>query len=422
MRRAPALLACLLAAAPAAAGTAVAPGPGLLAAAVSAAAPGESLRLMPGLHQGGVTVDRPLSLLCDPGAVIDGGGRGSVLVLIAPDVTVRGCEIRGSGDDHSAMDSGVRVLKGADRAVIEGNHVTGNLYGIDFHGPKGGYARGNLIEGRVGRRMNERGNGVYLQAAFGVHVIGNTIRRGRDGVFVNTSKGNEIRENHFSDLRFAVHYMYGHDGVVTDNVSVGNDIGYAIMFSDRVRIERNVADGPREQGVLLNYANGGSFIGNLVRGVGDRAVFIYNAHKNRIEGNRIEGSGIGVHFTAGSERNDILGNAFVANRMQVKYVGTKWVDWSAEGRGNHWSDHAAFDLNHDGFADAPYRPNDSMDRVLWTQPAARLLLGSPAVQLIRWAQKAFPATLPGGVIDMRPLMRAPDPVWASAGPTRGAAP
>ena len=35
---------------------------------------------------------------------------------------------------------------------------------------------------------------------------------------------------------------------------------------------------------------------------------------------------------------------------------------------------------------------------------ARLLLGSPAVQLIRWSQSRFPNLLPGGVIDSHPLM------------------
>ena len=58
-----------------------------------------------------------------------------------------------------------------------------------------------------------------------------------------------------------------------------------------------------------------------------------------------------------------------------------------------------------GVADTVYRPNDSMDHVLWTQPAAKLLLGSPAVQLVRWSQAAFPALLPGGVIDSAPMMR-----------------
>ena len=38
------------------------------------------------------------------------------------------------------------------------------------------------------------------------------------------------------------------------------------------------------------------------------------------------------------------------------------------------------------------------------QPAAKLLTGAPSVQLIRWSQSNFPATLPGGVVDSHPLM------------------
>ena len=37
--------------------------------------------------------------------------------------------------------------------------------------------------------------------------------------------------------------------------------------------------------------------------------------------------------------------------------------------------------------------------------AAALLTGSPAVQLVRWSQSSFPATLPGGVTDSAPLMQ-----------------
>ena len=47
-----------------------------------------------------------------------------------------------------------------------------------------------------------------------------------------------------------------------------------------------------------------------------------------------------------------------------------------------------------------------MDHILWSQPAAALLTGAPAVQLVRWSQKNFPATLPGGVLDSHPLMAA----------------
>jgi len=42
------------------------------------------------------------------------------------------------------------------------------------------------------------------------------------------------------------------------------------------------------------------------------------------------------------------------------------------------------------------------------------LLGSPAVQLIRWSQSTFPAMLPGGIVDRKPLMhplRPEIPAW-----------
>ena len=88
----------------------------------------------------------------------------------------------------------------------------------------------------------------------------------------------------------------------------------------------------------------------------------------------------------------------------MKYVGTRWVEWSHEGVGNYWSDHAAFDLDGDGRADAAYRPNDLTDQIMWRYPAAKLLANSPAVSVLKWAQKSFPALHPGGVIDSAPLM------------------
>ena len=89
----------------------------------------------------------------------------------------------------------------------------------------------------------------------------------------------------------------------------------------------------------------------------------------------------------------------------MKYVGTRDLDWSKGGRGNYWSDNPAFDLNGDGIADTAYRPNDLVDRVLWTAPSAKVLINSPAVQVLRWAQAQFPALYPGGVVDTRPLDR-----------------
>ncbi len=387
---------------------------GALARAIEDAQAGDILRLAKGTHTGGVEIDKSLSLTCEEGATIEGPDKGSVVLVSGENVEISGCTITGSGNGHQEIDSGVRLLKGADGARVIGNRLIGNLYGIDIHGAKNVLVASNLIEGRQDHRMNDRGNGVYVWNAPGSEVSGNDIRWGRDGIFVNTSHSNTFRNNRFRDLRFAVHYMYANNSEVSGNLSIGNHLGYTVMYSKRVKVLNNVSIDDDKHGVMLNYTNSSEVSGNLVVNGREKCLFVYNAHKNDISGNRFERCNIGVHFTAGSERNAMSGNAFVGNRTQVKYVGSKWLDWSANGRGNYWSDFAAYDLDGDGVADATYRPNDSMDHVLWSQPSAKLLLGAPAVQLVRWAQSEFPALLPGGVVDTAPLMQPvslPVPQW-----------
>jgi nitrous oxidase accessory protein len=291
--------------------------------------------------------------------------------------------------------------------------------------------------------VSERGDGISVWNAPGARIEGNDIRWGRDGIFTKASQRNAFTGNRFRDLRFGVHYMYTNDSEVSGNASFGNHAGYAIMYSQRLTVRGNLSEGDRDHGLLFNYANGSQVTGNRVvgrrswTGPGEaggedrehaalagpdedgpalhKCVFIYNANNNRFTGNWFEGCGIGVHFTAGSEGNVITGNAFIGNRNQVKYVGTRHLDWSRAGRGNYWSDNSAFDLNRDGIADAAYRPNDLVDRVVWTAPRAKLLLNSPAVQVLRWAQSQFPAILPGGVVDSRPLVAPPPPPVAGSG-------
>ncbi len=384
--------------------------PGALAEAVAGASPGDVLILAPGRHDGPVTLDRPLTLDGRGAAEIRGNGTGDVIRVTGPDVTVRGLTITGSGSEHPVVDAGVKLDRTATRTLVEDNRLIGNLVGVHVLGATDSTIRANVIEGRRGHRMNDRGNGIYVWNAPGTLVEDNDIRWGRDGIFANASQRNIFRHNLLRDLRFAVHFMYTNLSKVSGNVSVGNHLGYAVMFSNRVTLTDNLSLADGGHGLMLNYANNAEVTGNLVRGgTQEKCAFIYNAHRNRIEGNRFEGCDIGIHFTAGSERNAITGNAFLGNRTQVKYVGTRHVEWSDGARGNYWSDHPAFDLDGDGIADSPFRPNDLMDHILWSQPAAKLLIGAPAVQLIRWSQAAFPAILPGGVVDSHPLMRAPNP-------------
>ena len=385
----------------------VEPGAGALQQAIDAAAPGDTVKLADGHYRGAVVIGKSLVLEGSRASIVDGDGVGRTITVAARDVVVRGITVTGSGLSLETEDAGIFVTADGDRARIEDNHLADNLIGVYLKGPDEAQVRGNLIEGRRDLRVNERGNGVQLWNTPGSVVADNDIRWGRDGIFVTTSRDNVFRGNRFTDLRFAVHYMYTNHSEVSGNLSRGNHVGYALMFSHHLEVHDNVSDGDRDRGIFLNYANDSVISGNVIRGGAEKCVFIYNANMNRITSNWFEGCDIGIHFTAGSERNEIYGNAFIDNRTQVKYVGTRYIEWSRDGRGNYWSDNTAFDLDGDGVADTPYRPNDLVDQLVWKHPLAKLLLNSPAVQVVRWAQAEFPAIHPGGVTDTAPLMTPP---------------
>lgn len=388
-----------------------------LTALLAQAPDGAVVHLPAGTYSGPVVIDRPVSLIGEPGAILHGDGASSVVTIASPGVTVRGLTITGSGLSLRNEDAGVYVLETGDGAVIENNVIDDNLFGVFLKGPQAAIVRGNTIRGRRDLRVNERGNGVHLWNAPGSVIAGNDISDGRDGIFTTTSRDNVFSDNRLHGVRFAVHYMYTNNSELRHNTSTDNSAGFVMMYSRTIHMVDNRSQNDRDHGFLFNYVDGVVVEGNAVVDGGEKCVFIYNANRNAFRGNLFQGCEIGIHFTAGSENNVISGNAFINNRTQVKYVGTRHLDWAENGVGNYWSDNPAYDLDGDGIGDRPYRPNGLMDQVIWRAPAAKLLMASPAMQILQWAQSAFPAVLPGGVVDSAPLMTPPD---VSAATTKGA--
>ncbi len=375
---------------------------------IDAAAPGTQLQLQTGQYAGNLVIDKTLTLTgpSDRSAIITGDGKGRSIWVKAPEVTLEQLTVRGSGMRLFDMDAAIFLDRNAHHAVVRHNDILDNLIGVYVWGPQAARVLENRIVGDGQLRRAERGNGIQLWNTPGTQVVGNDVRAGRDGIFVNASRENSFRDNHFQDVRFGVHYMYTEDSEVTGNTVIGADAGYALMFSNRLRVIGNVARGNRDHGLLLNAVNASEIHANRIEG-SEKCVFIYAANINRFTDNLFEHCRIGVHYTAGSERNHISNNAFIDNQTQVRYVGTRELEWSDQGRGNYWSDNTAFDLDGDGIGDMAYRPNGIMDEVLWRAPMARLLVNSPATQVIKWAQAQFPAIHPGGVIDSAPLMSPP---------------
>jgi len=385
----------------------VSPGENSLQATIDSVAAGSTLILQAGNYSGPVLINKSMTIVGEGKSIVDGGKQGRVITIDAPDVTIRGIHVQNSGDSLATEDSGIFVTQQGDQVVIEGNYLQDNLIGINLKGPDRALVRNNTIYGSQDPHMNDRGNGVQIWNSPGSLVEDNQLYLGRDGIFITTSKDNIFRNNRFENMRFAIHYMYTNHSEISGNISIGNHSAYALMYSDHLRVFNNLSDAARDRGLFLNFVNYSDLRENTVQGGSEKCVFIYNANSNHFGGNHFEGCDIGIHFTAGSEKNVIAGNSFVGNRTQVKYVGTRHIEWSADGQGNYWSDNPAFDLNNDGIADRVYHPNDLVDQIVWRYPLAKLLLNSPSTQLLRWAQSEFPSLHPGGVTDSAALMAQP---------------
>ena len=380
-----------------------------LQAAIDQAQDGDTLRLAAGTYTGKIIINKPLTLEGSDkrDAIIQGDRTGRTISVMAPNVTIKHITVTKSGISLPNMDAGIFLDKAADSAHIVENNILDNSVGVYLWGAPNALVERNTIIGNKELRENERGNGVTVWNAPNSKVIYNDISHGRDGIFSNASNFNTFSHNHFHDLRYGVHYMYTNDSQIEGNIVSNSKIGYAIMFSTNIKLRDNVSYNNIDQGIMLNYTNESIIVGNAVE-KSPKCVYLYNANNNQFTNNHFEGCEMGIHFSGAAEGNVIRENAFVNNQTQIKYVGTRFMDWADGGKGNYWSDNSAFDLDGDGIADTAYKPNNITDQILWRAPSARLLMNSPAVSIVKWAQKEFPAIMPGGMTDSRPLMVMPE--------------
>lgn len=382
---------------------------------------GAVVRVPPGVHTVHLVLDKPIVLVGDGETVLDGNGVGDVIRIMASRVTVRGLTIRDSGASLTDMNAGIYVARNLEHVTIAHNRLENVLFGIYLDGANHVTVHANTIVGMKQLRNANRGDGIHLWNDHDCVVSNNEVSFTRDGIYIYISPDNVIENNRIHDVRYGVHYMYSQRDTLRGNVSYNNTAGFALMSSDHLQVVGNQAYDDMSYGLLLNYVNystirdneihgiTGQFdpAGQIIPGAEGKGIFVYLCQGNTIAHNLLARSRIGIHVTAGSTENRIYGNAFVGNRLQVKYVQNVEEQWSWHHRGNYWSNYSGWDLNGDGIGDVPYRPNDGVDVLMWRYPAAKLLMSSPAILLLRYVQRAFPVFTPPGVADNYPLMQIP---------------
>jgi nitrous oxidase accessory protein len=411
-------LVLLFQAAPPAARTVTIPAAGAVSvqAALDAAVPGDTVRLASGVHPGPIVIRKRVTLIGLPGAVIDGGRRGTVVTVRADSVTIENLVIMGSGHSLDRDEAAIKLDECTGCRVI-GNIIREPLHGIYLLRSQSITIERNEITGSSRLEEPHRGNGIHLFSSGGNRLEGNRIRGTRDGIYFSFASGNRVVDNDVAEVRYGLHYMYSDDNVFERNRFTRNAAGAAIMFSKRITFRETTFSrhvGYRAYGILLQtgediVAERNRIEGNLT------GLFLDGAVRNVFRENIVSGNGVGIDLLASAEDNLFTRNLIADNRIPVrKVLGAGRNRWDDGHAGNYWDDAAVFDLDGDGIGERPYRVGDTWTSLAAARPSLELFNGTLAARALGWAEEAFPVFDVPRVEDELPLAAAPREASAEA--------
>jgi nitrous oxidase accessory protein len=395
----------------------VAPGnaaPAALQVRIDAAPPGSTLVVNAGVHQGAIVIRGPLTVVAEPGAVIDGSGLGSVVTIVGDGVIFRGFTVRNSGHQVTEEAAGIRMSGNHHR--IEGNVVEDVYFGIHVDEGTGLLLQDNRIV--PGEHHGARpGHGISAWHVRDSQILRNRISDARDGIYLSFTEGVVVAGNSVTRCRYGLHSMYSHDARFENNDVHANLLGAALMMSDRLVLRGNR---------IREHRDGVAAYGILLKDIGDLV-----AEDNQILSNRIGIYAEGVPSNASHEavftRNVIAGNEvglalqstaaltmtrnrIAENLTDVRSLGRQLspaMRWSRDGRGNSWGQYRGYDADRDGVGDVPYRVEDTVDALIRRNPLIQAFLYTPAQLAIEAGARMFPLYRQTPVlIDDQPLMTA----------------
>jgi nitrous oxidase accessory protein len=378
-----------------------------LGAALASVAPHDTIRVLQGTYaEGPLSINKPLTLIGVGRPVIDGGGKGNVLEITAPDVTVQGFRIQGTLISNLNDNAGIQVIK-ADRVRLVDNELVKCFFAIHFMESRDMLIAGNTIHGDSALADNDRANGIHLWHCTGATIRGNTITDHRDGIYFEFVTDSRIEHNtSLRNIRYGLHFMFSHRDQYTDNLFMHNGAGVAVMYSKNVDMHRNrfISNrGASAYGLLLKEINDVTIDSNMFV---DNTTALMVDGCNRMEsmGNTFRSNGWALRLFSNATACNFSGNTFAGNTFDLATNGNPEYNRFT---GNYWDRYQGYDLNRDGTGDVPFRPLSLFAMVNERMPYAVVLSRSLLTGLLDQAERLIPSMTPEGLEDDKPLMKPP---------------
>ncbi len=377
---------------------------------IDATPEGETLVPPPGTYNGGISLEKAITLDGQGKVVINAEGKGTVVLIDTDGASVRNLRLINSGGSHNDIDSGVQVRGNFN--VVKDNIIEDCLFGIDL-----GQSNNNIIKrNTISSKDNElglRGDSIRLWYSFENQVTDNNISKTRDMV-VWYSKDNLIARNTSVGGRYALHFMYSQENTVDSNHYTHSSVGIFLMYSNGVVVTNNyIANSQGTTGMGIGMKDTSEVI------IKDNKI-LYNSTgiysdvspyepdtTNLMESNLIAFNSIGILFHNDWTGNIARNNSFKDNMNQVVVLGGGSANRNVW-EGNYWDDYQGFDTNNDGIGDTPYQKYDYADRLWMDIPDAQFFKATPALEFIDLLERLAPFSEPELLIeDTKPLFNNP---------------
>jgi nitrous oxidase accessory protein len=377
---------------------------------VDAAPVGSVLKPPAGTYAGPVVIDKPLIIDGSNGVVIDGGGKGTVLVMEGGSSTLRDIRLTGSGGSHDTDDACLNLRKHGN--TIERVRIDDCLFGIDLKQSNDNLIRANRISSKP-NDLGTRGDALRLWYSNNNRIEANEIVDSRDMV-AWYSHDNHYLNNVGRRSRYSIHFMFAARNIVEGNRFYDNAVGVYVMYSGGGAIRNNVfshATGATGMAIGFKEASDVVVEGNEIVYCGTGITSDISPFEPDstlvIRNNRIAFNIIGIRFVSDREGHIIEGNSFEGNMSHVAVDGNAGATRN-RWHGNYWDDYQGFDRDGDNVGDRPHQHYAYADQIWMDFPAARFFRNSPVLEALDFLERLAPFSTPTHILtDEQPIFHKP---------------
>ncbi len=378
---------------------------GTIAPILESAAPFDTVWLASGDYYESIRIETPI-LLTGDAPRIHGGYTGHTIFISAPGTIINGIHVSESGERLIEDMACIRIE--ADSVEVRNCTITKPLHGIYLKGGSYSNIHHNSIEGRLDLIESDRGNGIHLWNSRHNRVTHNEIFNTRDGIYFSFADSTFIEYNHIHHVRYGLHYMYSNVNRFTENRFEENVAGAALMYSQEIMFYRNIfarCRGFRAYGILYQSMDRSYAKDNLILD-NSRGLYFFNSDGNEFYGNDVVDNDLALQLNGSCENNLISNNNFIGNLSNLLSDETKTkTNWTANGKGNYWSNYKGYDLDGDNIGDVPHNIQNVFQIIETEIPEIRFYLLSPAAEILEIAERTLPILRLGSESDSLPMFR-----------------